>query len=83
MLTVHQEFDRNPFTGTVITKPYHLLYMDSTGNYLLKRGNGFIGLDNEGSTYFERELKDNKREGLWNGWNMEAFMKHLMLMIRS
>ena len=73
MLTVHEEFDRNPFTGTVITKPYYLLYMDSIGNYLLKRGNGFVRFDNEDSSYIEGELKDNKREGLWKGWNMGAF----------
>lgn len=70
MLVTHIDTAQNPFTGSRMTKPYHLLYMDSLGNYLLKRGNGFLRLDYSDGTYFEGELKDNEREGKWEGWNM-------------
>ena len=70
MLVLHIDTAQNPFTGSRMTKPYHLLYMDSLGNYLLKRGNGFLRLDNSDGTYFEGELKDNEKEGRWEGFNM-------------
>jgi len=46
--------------------------LDSLGNYLLKRGNGFIRFDYENGEYIEGELKDNEREGKWEGWNKES-----------
>ncbi len=70
MLVTHIDTAQNPFTGSRMTKPYHLLYMDSLGNYLLKRGNGFLRMDYDDGTYFEGELKDNEKEGKWEGWNM-------------
>ncbi|QQT62789.1 MULTISPECIES: hypothetical protein [Sphingobacterium] len=72
MLVTQVESEQNPFTGSPITKPYYLLYMDSLGNYLLKRGNGFIRFDYDNGDYIEGELKDNEREGKWEGWNMES-----------
>jgi len=72
MLVTQVESEQNPFTGSPITKPYYLLYMDSLGNYLLKRGNGFIRFDYDNGDYIEGELKDNEREGNWVGWNMES-----------
>ncbi|UQA76505.1 energy transducer TonB [Sphingobacterium siyangense] len=72
MLVTQVESGQNPFTGGAITKPYYLLYLDSLGNYLLKRGNGFIRLDYDNGDYIEGELKDNEREGKWEGWNMES-----------
>lgn len=48
------------------------MYLDSLGNYLLKRGNGFIRFDYDNGDYMEGELKDNEREGKWEGWNMES-----------
>ncbi|KKO91104.1 hypothetical protein AAW12_12740 [Sphingobacterium sp. Ag1] len=72
MLITQVESGQNPFTGSPITKPYYLLYLDSLGNYLLKRGNGFIRFDYDNGDYIEGELKDNEREGKWTGWNMES-----------
>ncbi len=70
MLVTHIDTAQNPFTGSRMTKPYHLLYMDSLGNYLLKRGTGFLRLDYSEGAYFEGELKDNEKEGRWEGFNM-------------
>lgn len=70
MLVLHIDTAQNPFTGSRMTKPYHLLYVDSLGNYLLKRGNGFLRQDYDDGTYFEGELKDNEKEGKWEGFNM-------------
>ncbi|MGJ1189391.1 toxin-antitoxin system YwqK family antitoxin [Sphingobacterium siyangense] len=72
MLVTQVQSGQNPFTGTPINKPYYLLYLDSLGNYLLKRGNGFIRFDYDNGDYIEGELKDNEREGKWEGWNMES-----------
>ena len=72
MLVTQVQSGQNPFTGTPITKPYYLLYLDSLGNYLLKRGNGFIHFDYDNGDHIEGELKDNEREGNWVGWNMES-----------
>lgn len=70
MLVLYIDTAQNPFTGSRVTKPYYLLYIDSLGNYLLKRGNGFLRLDYLDGAYFEGELKDNEKEGRWEGFNM-------------
>lgn len=70
MLVTHIDTAQNPFTGSRMTKPYHLLYMDSLGNYLLKRGSGFLRLDYSDGAYFEGELKNNEKDGRWEGFNM-------------
>lgn len=79
MLVTQVESGQSPFVGIPMTKPYYLLYLDSIGNYLLKRGNGFLRLDYDDGTYIEGELKDNEREGKWNGWNMGSQYEELYL----
>ncbi|WP_333864898.1 hypothetical protein [Sphingobacterium sp.] len=70
MIVVHVDTGQSPFTGSRMIKPHYLLYADSLGNYLLKRGNGMLRLDYDDGTYIEGELKGNEREGKWTGWNM-------------
>jgi len=70
MIVVHVDTGQSPFTGSRMIKPHYLLYADSLGNYLLRRGNGFLRQDYDDGSYFEGELKDNEKEGKWGGWNM-------------
>ena len=77
MIVVHQEIGKKIFSGTTDTHPFYLLYLDSVGNYLVKRGNGFLRISGPGDSYIEGELKNNKKEGKWSGWNMGTFYEEL------
>jgi len=77
MIVVHQEIGKKIFSGTTDTHRFYLLYLDSVGNYLVKRGDGFLRISGPGDSYIEGELKNNKKEGKWSGWNMGTFYEEL------
>jgi hypothetical protein len=77
MIVVHEEVGKKMFSGTTDTRPFYLLYLDSVGNYLLMRGNGFLRMESAREDYIEGELKNNKKEGKWAGRNMETFYEEL------
>ncbi|MBB2950913.1 MULTISPECIES: hypothetical protein [Sphingobacterium] len=77
MIIVHEEIGKKIFSGTTDTQPFYLLYLDSIGNYLLKRGNGFLRIENAREDYTEGELKNNEKVGKWKGRNMGTFYEEL------
>lgn len=77
MIIVHEEIGKKMFSGSTDTQPFYLLYLDSVGNYLLKRGNGFLRIESAREDYIKGELKNNKKEGKWAGRNMGTFYEEL------
>ncbi|RKF33108.1 hypothetical protein BCY89_12785 [Sphingobacterium siyangense] len=53
--------------------PHYLLYLDSLGNMLLRKGNGFFRFDYKNGQYIEGELVNDKREGIWTGWDQSKY----------
>ncbi len=53
--------------------PHYLLYLDSLGNILLRNGNGFFRFDYKNGQYIEGELVNDKREGIWTGWDQSKY----------